>query len=156
MNDQNLTEAEIADLRCLAGVIIPSSAKHGVPGADDDTIFSDIVNSIARDRDEVRAALARLRTLAGGSLAALDIGRRREVATRLRAEGGASVGVLTRVGTALLLPRRSGDGFARPGGAAAFPQRARARTGRLVLARPSAGPEPLLALGVVRSGSRSA
>ena len=49
MTDQILTEAEIADLRCLAGMIIPASAKYGVPGADDDTIFADIVNSIGRD-----------------------------------------------------------------------------------------------------------
>ena len=97
MNDQTLTEAEIADLRCLAGMIIPPSAKYGVPGADDDTIFSDIVNSIGRDRNDVRAALARLRTLAGGSFAALDATRRSEVAAKLRAEGGAQVGVLTRI-----------------------------------------------------------
>ena len=49
MNDQTLTETEIADLRCLAGMIIPASAKYGVPGADDDTIFADIVNSIGRE-----------------------------------------------------------------------------------------------------------
>ena len=89
MNDQTLTEAEIADLRCLAGMIIPASAKYGVPGADDDTIFADIVNSIGRDRNDVRAALARLRTLAGGPFAALDAARRSEVAAKLRAEGGA-------------------------------------------------------------------
>ena len=41
-------------------MIIPASAKYGVPGADDDTIFSDIVNSIGRDRNDVRAALAKL------------------------------------------------------------------------------------------------
>ena len=97
MNDQTLSEAEIADLRCLAGVIIPPSAKYGVPGADDDTIFSDILNSIGRDRGDVCAALARLRTLAGGSLAALDATRRGEVAAKLRAGGGTPVGVLTRV-----------------------------------------------------------
>ena len=66
MTEQILTEAEIADLRCLAGMIIPPSAKYGVPGADDDTIFADIVNSIGRDADHLRAALARLLTLAGG------------------------------------------------------------------------------------------
>ena len=97
MNDQILTEAEIADLRCLAGMIIPPSAKYGVPGADDDVIFSDIVNSIGRDRDDLRAALAMLRALAGGPLAALEAARRSEVAAKLRAEGGAAVGVLTRV-----------------------------------------------------------
>jgi hypothetical protein len=97
MNDQTLTEAETADLRCLAGMIIPPSAKYRVPGADDGTIFSDIVNSIGRDRNDVRAALARLRTLAGGPFAVLDTTRRREVAAKLRAEGGAVVGVLTRL-----------------------------------------------------------
>ena len=97
MNDQNLSESEIADLRCLAGMIIPASAKHGVPGADDDAIFADIVNSIGRDREQVCAALAKLRTLAGGRLVTLDAARRNEVAARLRAEGGAPLGVLTRI-----------------------------------------------------------
>jgi hypothetical protein len=97
MDDQTLTEAEIADLRCLAGRIIPASAKYGVPGADDDTIFCDIVNSIGRDSNDVRAALAKLRTLAGGPFAALDAAHRGEVAAKLRAEGGVPVGVLTRV-----------------------------------------------------------
>jgi hypothetical protein len=97
MSDQTLTEAEIADLRCLVGIIIPPSAKYGVPGADDDMIFSDIVNSIGRDRNDVRAALATLRMMAGGPLAALDAAHRSEVAVNLRAEGGAQVSVLTRI-----------------------------------------------------------
>jgi hypothetical protein len=97
MSDQILTETEIADLRCVAGMIVPASAKYDVPGADDDTIFADIVNSIGRDRDSVRTALARLRTLAGGPFASLDATRRAEVAAKLRAEGDAAVGVLTRV-----------------------------------------------------------
>src|ERR1700739_4919263 len=92
-----LTEGEIADLRCLAGMIIPPSAKYDVPGADDGVIFADIVDSIGRDRDSVRAALAMLRTLAGGPFATLDASRRVEVAARLRTEGGVAVGVLTRV-----------------------------------------------------------
>ncbi|HEY2618042.1 MAG TPA: hypothetical protein VGI78_11925 [Acetobacteraceae bacterium] len=97
MNEQTLTEAEIADLRCLAGMIIPRSEKYGVPGADDDAIFADIVNSIGRDRNDVHAALATLRELAGGPFAALDAARRGEVAAKLRADGGAPVRVLTRI-----------------------------------------------------------
>jgi hypothetical protein len=97
MNDRTLNEAEIADLRCLAGMIIPPSAKYGVPGADDDAIFADILNSIGRDSNAVRVALTALRTLSGGPVAALDATRRGEVAARLRAEGGAPVGVLTRL-----------------------------------------------------------
>ena len=97
MNKQNLTEAEIADLRCLAAMIIPASTEYDVPGADDDTIFADIVNSIGRDHKNVHAALAMLHRLAGGPFVALDPSRRREVATQLRAEGGTAVGVLTRI-----------------------------------------------------------
>jgi hypothetical protein len=97
MNEPTLTEAEIADLRSLAALIIPASAKYDVPGAADDTIFNDIVNSIGRDRSDVRAALGKLRTLAGGPFAALDTARRAEVAAMLRADGGSAVGVLTRV-----------------------------------------------------------
>ncbi len=97
MSDQTLTEAEIADLRCLAGTIVPASAKYGVPGADDETIFADILNSISRNLDQMRAALARLRTLAGGPFATLDPSRRAEVAAKLRAEGSRPVGVLSRI-----------------------------------------------------------
>ena len=97
MESRTLTAAEDEDLRCLAGLIVPASAKYGVPGADDSRIFADIAGSIARDLDHVRAALATLRALAGGSLAALDGPRRTAVAARLRAEGGAPVRVLSRI-----------------------------------------------------------
>jgi len=97
MDVQTLTEAEFEDLRCLAGLIIPASAKYNVPGADDERIVSDIVGSIARELDHVRAALSTLRALAGGSFAALHATRRAEVAAKLRAEGGVPVRVLTRI-----------------------------------------------------------
>ncbi len=97
MSDQTLTEAEAADLRCLAGMIIPASTKYDVPGADDATIFADIVASIGRDVAAVRAALGKLHALAGGAFAALDPARRADVAAKLRAEGGREVGVLTRI-----------------------------------------------------------
>jgi len=97
MSQQTLTEAEIADLHCLAGLIIPASTKYDVPGANDETIFADIVNSIGRDVEAVRAALAALRTLSGGPLAALDGSRRAEVALKLREDGGVPIGILTRI-----------------------------------------------------------
>jgi hypothetical protein len=97
MSEQTLTEAETADLRCLAGMIVPASANYGVPGADDDTIFADILGSIGRDHEAVRTALATLCALAGGSFAALDATRRSNVAAKLRAEGGTAVNVLTRI-----------------------------------------------------------
>jgi hypothetical protein len=97
MNEITLTSAEIDDLRCLAGMIVPASAKYGVPSADDATILADIVSSIGRDFDHVRAALTQLRSLSGGSFAALDAAGRTAVAERLRAERTQSVAVLTRI-----------------------------------------------------------
>jgi hypothetical protein len=78
-------------------MIIPASATYGVPGADDETIFTDILNSIGHDRSRVQAALSELRSLAGGSFVALDAARRGEVAARLRAEDSGPVRVLTRI-----------------------------------------------------------
>lgn len=97
MDVHPLTEAEFEDLRCLAGLIIPASAKYDVPGADDAVIIADIVGSIARDLDPVRAALATLRAFSCGSFAALDASRRATVAAKLRADGGPPVRVLTRI-----------------------------------------------------------
>jgi hypothetical protein len=97
MTDQPLTDAERDDLCCLAGMIIPASTKYDVPGADDPTIFADIVASIGRDLGSVRTALGALRACAGGPAARLDPSRHPDVAARLRADGGPSVGVVTRI-----------------------------------------------------------
>ena len=59
-HDTALTENEMRSLRCVAGMMIPASAAHGVPGADDDTIFADIVDSIGRDMALVKQALQQL------------------------------------------------------------------------------------------------
>ncbi len=56
--------------------MIPASARYGVPGADDETIFADILKSLGRDRDDIGRALARLAALAGGSFADLPAERR--------------------------------------------------------------------------------
>ena len=61
-----LTAAELQDFRRLAGFMVPPAVEFSVPGADDPTIFADIVRSLGRDRDAVRQALAQLRELAGG------------------------------------------------------------------------------------------
>src|SRR5689334_14681355 len=90
MSEFALTATETSDMRAIAGMIVPASAKHGVPGADDAVIFADIVRSVGRDLSEVRAALALASRLAGGAIADLD-------AAKLRAEGGNAVAVLTRI-----------------------------------------------------------
>jgi hypothetical protein len=66
-----LNPAELWDLRRLAACMVPASAEYGVPGADDEIIFADIVRSLGRDRDAVRAALAMLSEMADGGFAGL-------------------------------------------------------------------------------------
>jgi hypothetical protein len=98
MSDAPLSPAEARDLRALAACIIPASARHGVPGADDAAIFADILKSLGRDLNDVRAALARLAELAGGArFADLDAPMRASIAETLRAERGAAVAALNRV-----------------------------------------------------------
>ena len=92
-----LTASETADFRCIAAMIVPASAQYGVPGADDDLIFADILKSLGRDAEAVRAALALAARLAGGPVAVLDGAGRDALAAKLRAEGGAPVAALTRV-----------------------------------------------------------
>ena len=92
-----LTPSETADFRTLAALIIPASAKYNIPGANDDLIFADILNSLARDLPDVQAALATLAKLAGAPLASLPAARQSEIANQLRTEGGPPVAVLTRI-----------------------------------------------------------
>ncbi|WP_291687038.1 hypothetical protein [Bradyrhizobium sp.] len=97
MAPPDLTAEQIRDFRALAGAIIPPSASYGVPGADDERIFSDILRSLERDRDDVCQALAHLVRLAGGAFADLEPARRVEVAATFREAGGAPLAALVRV-----------------------------------------------------------
>ncbi len=97
MTYDTLTDAEIRDLRALAGLMIPASTTYGVPGADDELIFADIVKSLERDTADTRAAIRQLAGLSGGAFADLPIDRRTAVAARFRQEGGAPLFALNRV-----------------------------------------------------------
>ena len=92
-----LTADEARSLRCVAGMMIPASSAFGVPGADDDTIFADIVGHIGQDLASVRQALQRLDGLAGGAFADCDAGTRQAAAAAFQAAGGAVATALTRV-----------------------------------------------------------
>jgi hypothetical protein len=82
-SEAGLTPAELRDLRRLAGFMVPASAEYGVPGADDEAIFSDIVRSLGRDRNDVRTALATLREVAGGDFAGMDAAKAEAAAMAL-------------------------------------------------------------------------
>lgn len=97
MTYETLTDAETRDLRALAGLMIPASATHGVPGADDDLIFADILKSLERDTADAKTALQQLAVLSGGAFADLAPERRAEIGTRFKQEGGAALFVVNRV-----------------------------------------------------------
>lgn len=92
-----LAPAETRDLRALVAEMIPASAIYNVPGADDDVIFADILNSLERDTDDARAALKQLAGLSSGAFADLPADRRTEIATALKTQGGAALFALNRV-----------------------------------------------------------
>jgi len=91
-----LTPAALNALRRLAGFMVPASAEYGVPGADDDAIFADIVASLGRDRRDVGAALDMLQDIAGGDFDALDAAAAERAAMRLLARSGPAVAALGR------------------------------------------------------------
>jgi len=92
----DLTPAELRDLRRLAGHMVPSSTDYHVPGADDTNIFSDIVRSLGRDKDDVRKALAMLREIAGGDFSAMDETKAEAAAMALLGRKGPEVTALGR------------------------------------------------------------
>jgi hypothetical protein len=97
MPNHDLNHEQVRELRALAGTIIPPGPAYGVPGADDEKIFTDILGSLERDRDDICRALAHLATLAGGTFADLAPARRNEVAAAVRETGGAPLAALVRV-----------------------------------------------------------
>src|SRR5882672_8903932 len=94
-----LTSTECRELRRLATFMVPASAEYGVPGADDETIFADIVRSLGRDRNDVRKALAVLREIADGAFADLDEAKAEAAAMTLLSREGP---VMTALGRAVL------------------------------------------------------
>lgn len=97
MTTATLTFNELNDLKALVVEMIPASEAYEVPGADDEAIFADIVNSLERDTEDARASLRLLSELSGGSFATLDASRRREVAGILKTRGGPALFALNRV-----------------------------------------------------------
>lgn len=92
-----LTAGERATLRSVVALMIPASAEFGVPGADDDAIFADIVGSLGRDADPVRRALREIDERAGGAFAQRPPDEREAIARRFRDEQPALAALLVEV-----------------------------------------------------------
>lgn len=67
----SLSPAELDDLRAIAGAMVPASEAHGVPGADDERIFAEIVRHTKGAEETLRALIHALGAPAG-TLARLD------------------------------------------------------------------------------------
>ena len=89
-----LSEAEMRDFRRLTGFMVPASGELGLPGADDEVIFADIVRSIGRDFDAVRQALAELRRISGGPFISLAETAAEEAAMALLNQRGQMIAAL--------------------------------------------------------------
>jgi hypothetical protein len=94
---ETLTQGQRNDLSTVAAMIIPASDEYNVPGAGDAAIQADILATLGRDTEMVRAALDHLARLAGKPLAELDEISREAVAKEFRATGGAAAATLVRV-----------------------------------------------------------
>ena len=92
-----LSADQCLDLRRIAGIMIPPDAQSGLPGADDQVIFDDILRSLGRDLSNVSIALTRLAALSGGSFAELEASRRETVAHAFLADGSPQIVTLGRV-----------------------------------------------------------
>ena len=96
-SETGLSQAEARDLHRIAGMMIPPSEEFGVPGANDATIFADIMQSLGRDLDDVRSALAGLASVAGGAFADADATRAEASAAAFWDRGGPTAAALSRV-----------------------------------------------------------
>jgi hypothetical protein len=70
--ETGLSTRELRDLRRLAAFMVPADVAYGVPGADDEIIFADIVRSLGRDAQAVHSALQMLQEIAGEDLDSLN------------------------------------------------------------------------------------
>ena len=66
--ESGLSTRDLRDLRRLAGFMVPADIDCGVPGADDELIFADIIRSLGRDAQAVHRALKVLQEIAGQEL----------------------------------------------------------------------------------------
>jgi len=97
MDSDALTDNEIDDLRCVAGLMVPASDEYGVPGADDAIIFTDILGSLGRDVAAVQTALAALTLVADARIARIEFPQREAIAAAYRGAGGPGPATLERV-----------------------------------------------------------
>ena len=84
-------------LFAIVGHMIPASARHGVPGADDPAIYADILRSVGRDRQALAEALTAVEARAGAGFTALPRAEQAAVLQKFRADEPALASVIEAV-----------------------------------------------------------
>ncbi len=84
-------------LLAIVGHMIPASARHGVPGADDPAIYADILRSVGRDRQALTEALAAVEARAGAGFTALPRAEQAAILQDFRADEPALTSVIEAV-----------------------------------------------------------
>ena len=92
-----MTDAELKELRDIAGTMIPADPEKRLPGADDPAIQADIVRTVGRDLPKVRQAIAAIVAKSGGGFANLDVDRREALINDYHAGRSAEAMTLGRV-----------------------------------------------------------
>jgi hypothetical protein len=92
-----LSPIDSADLRRIAGIMIPADKTYGVPGADDPAIFDDLLSTLGGDRPHVHIALQQLTVLAGGPFSRLSPGQAAQLAATFLATDTPEVAILGRL-----------------------------------------------------------
>ena len=100
-SDGPFTDNERRSLLALVGAVIPASAKHAVPGADDPAIAADIVATARPHHETIAAALRHLESMAtqrfDTGYADLDPASRARLARELTRSRFAGVGTLVTI-----------------------------------------------------------
>jgi hypothetical protein len=96
-SDIRLSPPQRRSLRCLLGHMIPASTEYGVPGADDELIFADVVASSTPHADDINEAVQHLDDLADGCFADLDAARQQAIAEEFRRRAPALAGLLAAI-----------------------------------------------------------
>ncbi len=96
-NGIELTSSQQQSLRRIVALMIPASTEQGMPSANDELIFADILASLDRDAPAVHAALEQLDKMANGAFHALPADAQQTVIDAFRRQHPGFASVLVAV-----------------------------------------------------------
>lgn len=91
-SDHPLTRDQQQTLKILAGLMIPASTEYQVPGADDDLIFADILQTVIPHHTVASLVVGHLNDLVGGMFSTASNDEIQQAVQRFRMSGSPLVG----------------------------------------------------------------